>query len=291
MTAAGTWARGDYPAVAVLFEPAAAELVRAVGVAGRPVLDVAAGTGNVAVAALAAGAAAVTLVDACPPLLAHARRRLAGTPAGRATAVPTAGSGAGPGGVATGEVPVGIAVGDCQRLPVATGGAARVLSCFGVVYADDPAAAARELVRACAPGGRIALTAFTPGAAPGCFRSVLTALLDEPVPARSAAVPAHWADPDRLRGFFAGTGADLLAVTDHTLPLRFADPAAAADFFATRSGPILEVREHLEAAGRWPAAERALRDAFARAAHADGGSITVPAPYRLAVVAAPGGVA
>ncbi len=256
---AATWARGDYPAVAALFEPAAAELVRAVGVTGRSVLDVAAGTGNVAAAALAAGAAAVTLLDACPPLLTAARSRL-----------PAA----------------GMAVGDCQRLPLGDRTAERVLSCFGVGYADDPTAAARELVRVCAPGGRIGLTAFTPGAAPGCFRAVLTALLDEPVPDRSPAVPAHWAEEDRLRGFFTGTGAELVSVTDHTLPLRFPDAPAAARFFAARSGPILEVRAHLEAAGRWPAAERALTDAFARAGRPDGDAFTVPAPYRLVILRA-----
>jgi SAM-dependent methyltransferase len=259
------WTRGDYPAVARLFEPAAVELVRAVGVAGTHVLDVAAGTGTVAAAAVTGGAAAVTLLDACPPLLARARARLAGGP-----------------------VPVRAAVGDLHRLPAADGGAARVVSSFGVVYADDPATAARELVRACAPGGRIGLTAFTPGSAPGCFRAVLAALLDGPLPDRSRAVPAAWADPDRLRAFFAGTGAELLSVTDHTMPLRFPGPAEAARFFAAKSGPILEVRDHLEAQGHWPAAERELTAAFARAGRRDGDAFTVPAPYRLALLCRPG---
>ncbi len=261
---AAVWTRGDYPAVAELFEPAAVELVRAVGARGARVLDVAAGTGNAAAAAVAAGAAAVTMVDGCPPLLDRARERLAGSP-----------------------VPVRAEVGYLDRLPVPDGGATRVVSCFGVVYADDPAVAARELVRACAPGGLIGLTAFAPNAAPGCFRAVLAARLEAPIPDRSPAVPAHWADPDRLRGFFAGTGAELLSVTDHTLALRFAGPAAGAGFFAAKSGPILEVRDHLEAQGRWPAAERELTAAFARAGRPDGDGFTVPAPYRLALLRRP----
>jgi SAM-dependent methyltransferase len=263
--AAVLWTRGDYPAIAALFEPAAVELVRAVGVAGEQVLDVAAGTGNAAAAAVAAGAAAVTMVDACAPLLDRARDRLAGGP-----------------------VPVRAAVGYLDQLPADDGSATRVVSSFGVVYADDPAVAARELVRTCAPGGLIGLTAFLPGAAPGCFRGLLAALLDEPIPDRSPAVPADWADPRRLRSFFAGTDAELLSVTDHVLPLRFPGPAAAARFFAAKSGPILEVRAHLEARGRWPAAERELTAAFARAGRTAADGFTVPAPYRLALLRRPG---
>ena len=258
------WTRGDYPAVAELFEPAAVELVRAVGVDGAHVLDVAAGTGNAAVAAVAAGAAAVTLVDACAPLLDRARDRLAGCP-----------------------VPVRVEVGDCHHLPADDGAATRVVSSFGVVYADDPAVAARELVRTCAAGGRIGLTAFAPNAAPGCFRAVLAALLDEPIPGRSPAVPAHWADEAQLRSFFAGTDAELLSVTDHMLSLRFPSAAEGARFFAAKSGPILEVRDHLEAQGRWPEAERELTAAFARAGRTDGDAFTVPAPYRLALLRRP----
>ena len=46
------WAMGDYAAVARVFEPSSAVLVAATGVApGEEVLDVATGTGNVALAA------------------------------------------------------------------------------------------------------------------------------------------------------------------------------------------------------------------------------------------------
>jgi hypothetical protein len=162
-----------------------------------------------------------------------------------------------------------------------------VVSSFGVVYADDAATAARELVRTCAPGGRIGLTAFAPKAAPGCFRAVLAGLLDEPIPDRSPAVPADWADEAKLRSFFAGTDAELLSVTDHTMSLRFGSPAEGARFFAAKSGPILEVRDHLEVQGRWPAAERALTAAFARAGRTDGDAFSVPAPYRLALLRRP----
>lgn len=258
------WTRGDYPSIGRLFEPAAVELVRAVDVRGGHVLDVGAGTGNAAVAAEAAGAASVTMVDACAPLLDRARQRLADA-----------------------RAPVRAVLGDFHHLPAGDGGASHVLSSFGVVYADDPVVAARELVRTCAPGGWIGVTAFSPGGAPGCFRGVLSSLLDEPIPNRSPAVPAAWADEARLRDFFAGTDAELESVTDHTMPLRFPGPAEAARFFAERSGPILEVREHLEAQGRWPEAEQELVAAFARAGQLDSGEFTVLAAYRLALLRRP----
>jgi len=263
-TAVDPWIRGDYPAIAQLFEPAAAELVSAVGVGGAHVLDVATGTGNAALAAAAAGAASVTLVDTCVPLLAQARERLT-----------------------DGPVPMRAAVGDCHALPVRDGCAERVVSSFGVVYAEDPAAAARELSRTCAPGGRIGIAVFAAGAAPGCFRGLLSAMLDDPLPQRSPAVPTAWADEARLRTFFAGTDAVVASVTDHTLSMRFADAAHAARFFADKSGPILEVRDILEAEGRWADAERALTAAFARAGHIEGDTFTVRAPYRLAVLHRP----
>ena len=69
------WASGDYPAVAAELIPALGpELVRACGVrAGDRVLDVAAGSGNAAIPAAAAGAT-VTAIDLTPELFDAGRR-------------------------------------------------------------------------------------------------------------------------------------------------------------------------------------------------------------------------
>ena len=50
---------------------------------------------------------------------------------------------------------IGFAVGDCARLPYDDGSFDVVASNFGMVFADDPAAVARETARVCAPGGRL----------------------------------------------------------------------------------------------------------------------------------------
>jgi 2-polyprenyl-3-methyl-5-hydroxy-6-metoxy-1,4-benzoquinol methylase len=72
------WAFGDYREVAGLFMPAAEALVEALRIRhGQAVLDVAAGTGNVAVEAARCGAA-VTASDLTPRPSSHAGRGPAG---------------------------------------------------------------------------------------------------------------------------------------------------------------------------------------------------------------------
>src|SRR3954453_9751484 len=71
------WALGNYAAVARRFEPAADAAVEACGLGpGERVLDLAAGNGNVAVAAARAGAD-VTASDFSPALVAAGRERTA----------------------------------------------------------------------------------------------------------------------------------------------------------------------------------------------------------------------
>src|SRR5262245_49544380 len=73
------WASGDYPAVAAELIPVLGpELVAAAGIqSGQLVLDVAAGSGNAAIPAAAAGAS-VTASDLTPELF-DAGRRIAAT--------------------------------------------------------------------------------------------------------------------------------------------------------------------------------------------------------------------
>ena len=52
---------------------------------------------------------------------------------------------------------------DAEALPFADGAFDVVTSAFGVMFAPDHRAAARELLRVCRPGGTIALASFAPG--------------------------------------------------------------------------------------------------------------------------------
>ena len=103
---------------------------------GARVLDVACGTGGVALRAARAGADVVG-IDISADQLAKAR------------------------GAAEEE---GLAIrfdeGDCEELPYGDAEFDAVASAFGAIFAPDHRRAADELARVCRPGGRLALTAW-----------------------------------------------------------------------------------------------------------------------------------
>lgn len=125
-----SWGIGDYPRMALELEPVAAAAVRVGAVStGVRVLDIATGTGNAALMAAQLGAV-VTAVDIEPVLIERAEQRacMAGAD-------------------------IQWLLGDLEQLPVPDTSADVVLSIFGVMYAADHAAAARELARVAAPSG------------------------------------------------------------------------------------------------------------------------------------------
>ena len=133
------WGGGRYELIAERFAPVHDRLVRALAPrAGERWLDVATGTGKVALGAARAGAD-VTGLDVSERLLAEAHAR-----AGRE-------------GLA-----IRFDLGDAQRLPYEDGAFDVVASCFGVVFPPDAAAVARELARVCRRGGRLGLTSWRP---------------------------------------------------------------------------------------------------------------------------------
>ena len=106
--------------------------------AGERVLDVAAGNGNATLAA-ARRAARVTSTDYVRRLLDKGRARA------RAEGLP-----------------VQFQVADAEALPFDDASFDVVLSTFGVMFTPDHARAAGEMLRVCAPAGRIGLANWTP---------------------------------------------------------------------------------------------------------------------------------
>jgi ubiquinone/menaquinone biosynthesis C-methylase UbiE len=131
------WALGDYEQIAQRFGPIHDRLVAALApAAGERWLDLATGTGEVALRAARAGAQ-VTALDLSEPLLEQARLKAAAE-----------------------ELPVDFVFGDVQSLPFGDAAFDVVSSTFGLVFAPDRDAVAHELARVMRPGGRLGLTAW-----------------------------------------------------------------------------------------------------------------------------------
>jgi SAM-dependent methyltransferase len=221
-----TWAAGDYAAVAELIDeiPPRDLLERVPVKRGQSVLDVATGTGNVALKAAAAGANVVGL-DLAPELFHVARRRAAEL-----------------------GVDVDWVAGDAEALPYDNDRFDRVFSVFGVQFAPRHQVTAAELVRVCRPGGQIGVVNWTPESPVGEMFAILSAYL--PAPPAFASPPPLWGDETHVRELFAGTPVELEFSSGST-PFEFDNGDHFVDFFETHYGPLVKARERLTAEGRW----------------------------------------
>jgi SAM-dependent methyltransferase len=255
------WTAGDYPTIAKRIESVAGALVEHVGVTpGVELLDVATGSGNVALRAAAAGAR-VTGLDLTPALLEVARRRAAEAGA-----------------------EIEFVEGDAEQLPFADGSFDRVTSCFGVMFAPRQQLAASELVRVARPGGAIAVTAWTPEGVVGQnFRTVSGHM---PPPPPELKPPVTWGQEDHVRSLFADSGAE---VSCELLTVEFRAESAPAFFEEDERllGPTVMAKAALEAQGRYDALREDMLALYDRVNEADDGSFRANAEYLLTIVRLP----
>jgi len=249
-TAPTMWALGDYHTFAKeLVWELGPILVEACGIsAGQRVLDVAAGTGNVAIRAAQAGADVVAS-DLTPENFEAGRREASAQ------------------GVELEWVEA-----DAQALPFRDGEFDVVTSSFGAIFAPDHQAVADELVRVCRPGGAIGMLNFTPEGLGGEFFDLFTPYV--PPPPAEAQPPVLWGSEEHVRTLF-GDRVESLDVSGRTYVERAATPTAYRDFFKRTFGPAVAIYASLEA----ERAEALDRDFLDFATRSNQGAEGGPAEY------------
>jgi SAM-dependent methyltransferase len=249
-----TWAAGDYAAVArhITDGPVRDALAAARLRPGARVLDVATGSGNVALAAAATNARVVGL-DLVPELLdvAHARAQETG-------------------------LEIEWVHGDAEALPFTDGSFDAVTSVFGIQFAPRHQVAADELVRVCRAGGTIGLVNWTPEGLIGQMFQIMGRYL--PAPPAFASAPPLWGDERHVRELFSGHDVTLSFTRGYNT-FAFDSVDAYQTFFEQRYGPTIKAQEKLAQEGRWEDCRAELRELFDRMNTATDGSCRIDAEY------------
>ena len=155
----------------------AAKLVKFAQVApGQRVLDVACGTGVVAVTAARSGAK-VSGLDLSPVLLDRAHHN-----------------------ASIAAVDIDFTEGDAEALPYPDASFDVVLSQYGHIFAPRPAIVLKEMLRVLKKGGRLAFSTWPPEHFTGRMFTFIAGYLPPPPPGTEPpAAPALWGDPNIVR--------------------------------------------------------------------------------------------
>jgi SAM-dependent methyltransferase len=255
------WSSGDYPDIARLIESAAEHLVRAADVRpGQDVLDVATGSGNVALVAAGRGAR-VTGLDLTPELFEAARRR-----------------------AAEAGVEIEWVEGDAEELPWEQGSFDRALSAFGTMFAPRHELAAAELVRVTRPGGMVAVAAWTPEGTNGQMFKTVAAHMPAPPPELKP--PSLWGDEQHMRSLFEPHGVEFEFERGS---VDFEDESVEKwlAYGEEKLGPMVTARAALEPQGKWDALRADLEALYHRENKNSDGSFRVQPEYLVTVAHLP----
>jgi SAM-dependent methyltransferase len=214
------WALGDYHEFATeLVWELGPVLVEASRVSpGERLLDVATGTGNVAIRAAEAGAEVVAS-DLTPENFEAGRKEARQR-----------------------GVELDWAEADAEALPFGDEEFDIVTSCLGAIFAPNHERVADELLRVCRPGGRIGMINFTPEGLGGEFFATFAPYLPPAPP--GAKPPVLWGSEDHVRELF-GDRVDSLELTRREYVETVASPREYCDFFKRTFGPAVAISASL----------------------------------------------
>jgi SAM-dependent methyltransferase len=204
-----------------LTTPPAAQLVKHAKLrAGARVLDVACGTGVVAITAARQGAR-VTGLDLTPALLERARdnSRIAG-------------------------VEVDWHEGDVEKLPFENSSFDVVVSQFGHIFAPRPDVAAAEMLRVLKPAGTIAFSTWPPELFVGRMFTLTARYAPPPPPGVSP--PPQWGDP-RIVTERLGSAVKDLVFNRGSMLVPALSPQHFRETIERTAGPVIKMVESLSA--------------------------------------------
>jgi SAM-dependent methyltransferase len=215
-----TWTVGDFGLIAKGYERGAGEFITRLALqSGERVLDVACGTGNLALPAARTGAW-VTGIDIAPNLIAQAEANAAAE-----------------------GLQVAFEVGDAERLPYVRGAFDTTVTMFGAMFAARPERAAAELLRVTRPGGRVAIASWTPTGFIGEMLKTTVRYVPAPTTLPS---PLLWGTDDAVRARL-GAGASSLTLTRRMMTFDYPfPPEQVVKHFRLWYGPTLRAFAALE---------------------------------------------
>ena len=209
----GAWSSGDYATVGTTLQIVGETLCEALDLrAGQKVLDVAAGNGNVTLAAARRWCEVVS-TDYVPALLERGRERAAAE-----------------------RLAIEFREADAEALPFADASFDAVVSTFGVMFTADQDKAAAELVRVCKPGGKIGLANWTPDGFIGQLFKAIGKYIPPPAGVKS---PALWGTGARITELF-GAQASSIHLEQRDFVFRYRSAQHWLDVFKSYYGPLLK---------------------------------------------------
>ena len=250
------WSSGDYAIVGATLQIIGEDLCEAMDLrSGHKVLDVAAGNGNVTLAA-ARRWCDVTSTDYVPALLAKGRERAK----------------------AEGWT-IDFKEADAEALPFADESFDAIVSTLGVMFTANHDKAAAEMLRVCRRGGKIGMANWTPEGFIGQLFKTIGKHMPPPPGVKS---PALWGTQAHLAHLFEAKAASL-QIASKEFTFRYRSAQHWIDVFRNYYGPVHKTFGALPPAGQAALASDllALIERFNRAKD---GTMVVPGEYLEVVI-------
>jgi ubiquinone/menaquinone biosynthesis C-methylase UbiE len=250
-----SWSSGDYALIGTTLQIVGEQLCESLDVrSGDKVIDIAAGNGNVSLAAARRGCK-VTSTDYVPHLLERARERAVAE-----------------------RFNIVFREADAEALPFPDESFDVVVSTFGVMFTPNQDKAAAEMLRVCARGGKIGLANWTPTG----FIGQVFKTIGKHLPPPAVKSPALWGTRERIAELFEQDAASV-ATTTRSFVFRYPSPAHWLQVFRTYYGPVLKAFAALDANSQ-ALLENDLIELVARFNRSGDESMVVPSDYLEVVI-------